>query len=260
MNAIGIFPFGQEIISVIQRDRGNKDVFVLGVYASAVHARWVPLGPLKGIRALAVSSEPEIFWRGENARDIIGSIDIPESAGRLFPAAASLNGPSGRALDKFYLDPLRKSRSQAWLCDLVPYSCLNPHQAKAIKERYLPAAKRLGLPIPSWPRVPKEVTDKDRRMEIESELLQSEAEIFITLGDLPLRWFTRYYGSEGRLRDYGEKPGQYGRLHPLTIGSQLIYLLPLVHPRQASKLGSHSSMWSSVHEHWIRNIAPGLHV
>ena len=40
MNPIGHFPSGQPILPVRQADRKPKRVFVLGVYASAVHARW----------------------------------------------------------------------------------------------------------------------------------------------------------------------------------------------------------------------------
>ena len=35
------FPFGQELKEVEQKDRAPKEAFVLGVYASAVHARWL---------------------------------------------------------------------------------------------------------------------------------------------------------------------------------------------------------------------------
>ena len=35
------FPFGQPVRRVEQQDRAPKRVFVLGVYASAVHARWI---------------------------------------------------------------------------------------------------------------------------------------------------------------------------------------------------------------------------
>jgi len=41
MNVFGTFPFGQPIRKVEQRVRSKKRVFVLGVYASAVHARWI---------------------------------------------------------------------------------------------------------------------------------------------------------------------------------------------------------------------------
>jgi hypothetical protein len=68
------FPFGQELKKVEQKDRSPKKVFVLGVYASAVHARWTDKnGDLK-VSALAVASEPSIFWTSENADKIISSI------------------------------------------------------------------------------------------------------------------------------------------------------------------------------------------
>ena len=35
-----LFPFGQKLHPLVQEDRTPKKVFVLGVYASAVHARW----------------------------------------------------------------------------------------------------------------------------------------------------------------------------------------------------------------------------
>ena len=37
---IGIFPFGQEVQKVEQDECSPKQAFVLGVHASAVHARW----------------------------------------------------------------------------------------------------------------------------------------------------------------------------------------------------------------------------
>ena len=60
------FPFGEELKPLKQQDRTPKKVFVLGVYASAVHARW-SLGPRKEdlmCAAMAVASEPRIFWDG----------------------------------------------------------------------------------------------------------------------------------------------------------------------------------------------------
>jgi len=34
------YPFGETVHPLVQQDRTPKKVFVLGVYASAVHARW----------------------------------------------------------------------------------------------------------------------------------------------------------------------------------------------------------------------------
>ena len=65
------FPFGQELQKVEQKDRSPKQAFVLGVYASAVHARWLDKDGKQIVSALAVASEPEIFWRGEDSQKII---------------------------------------------------------------------------------------------------------------------------------------------------------------------------------------------
>jgi hypothetical protein len=79
MSALGTFPFGQPVKVVAQQDRGPKRVFVLGVYASAVHARWVGADGKKDVvKALAVASEPYIFWRGDGAEKIIRGIAIPK--------------------------------------------------------------------------------------------------------------------------------------------------------------------------------------
>lgn len=66
------FPFGEPVRRLEQQDRTAKPVFVIGVYASAVHAKWINLG--KTIcQALAVARESEYFeskakWRRERKR------------------------------------------------------------------------------------------------------------------------------------------------------------------------------------------------
>lgn len=49
-----IFPFGQELKEVFQLERVQKDIFVLGVYASAVHAKWLNINNKVVIQALPV--------------------------------------------------------------------------------------------------------------------------------------------------------------------------------------------------------------
>src|SRR5437870_1786553 len=102
-----VFPFGQPLQKVEQKNRTKMKAFVLGVYASAVHAKWIGADGKIKVSALAVASEPSIFWAGENAQETISGIEIPMELGRLgVPANPSLNGASGRALDEFYLKPL----------------------------------------------------------------------------------------------------------------------------------------------------------
>ena len=72
------YPFGEIVQPLVQKDRTAKQVFVLGVYASAVHARWKK-GNKIVCQALAVASEPRIFWDGnpDEAKEIISKIHIP---------------------------------------------------------------------------------------------------------------------------------------------------------------------------------------
>ena len=243
--SMGHFPSGQPIRPVRQATRSSKRFFVLGVYASAVHARWTHPDGRTRIAALAVASEPEIFWTGQGAEQIIAGITPPDRTGRLEPAGAHLNGPSGRALDECILSPLGLSRADTWLCDLVPHSCMNPSQEAALRREH--------LPIPDWPRVPTVLADANRRLEILAELEASQASVLITLGDHPLRWFASLFGAKPRLSDYGETAATYGQLHPLVINGRTLNLLPLAHPRQIARLGAHSDKWAALHAAWQTN-------
>lgn len=249
------FPFGNPIIPVRQECRGKRRVFVLGVYASAVHARWVSEDGQILIRALAVASEPSIFWRGSDVENIINSIPVPTGAGRLLPANRSLNGPSGKALDDCILSPVGITRDQAWLCDLLPESRCNPSQKSALEREYLPRMKLLGLPEFNFPPVPKVLATNERVDEISEELLAAKPDVLITLGDLPLKWYTSCFGSKKSLKGYGTGIDNYGGLHDITIDGYKLQLLPLVHVRQAGRLGNHSKEWAELHEIWVNTKA-----
>lgn len=252
-----IFPFGQELKEVFQLERVPKDIFVLGVYASAVHAKWLNINNKVVIQALAVSSEPYIFWRGDGADNIIAEIKIPKKLGRLVPANSNLNGPSGKALDQMYLNPLGCNRSDSWLCDLVPHSCLNPSQSKAIQQYYNPLIAEYDLPIPNIPPVPKVLANEIRIQEIISEITVSHPKLIILLGDEPIKWFLTKYAKEyTRLEHFGYTVDLYGRVHRLVIEGKDQNFLPLVHPRQAAGLGNHSRNLRELHTYWITNVAP----
>jgi hypothetical protein len=256
-----VFPFGQPVIPLTQQDRSPKNVFVLGVYASAVHARWIYTDKDESnnknktrITALAVASEPYIFWTGEGAEDIIAGINMPDGAGKLVAAAENMNGPSGRALDKFFLEPLGIGREKAWLCDIVPYSCRNPGQDKAIQDKYVPLMKRCGLPEATTSTVPQPLCNDERRKQILAELQESGADTMILLGDEPIRWFLSHFDKRWRrLGDFGETPETYGKKHRVTVAGRDYEVLPLVHPRQASRLGAHSEKWHRLHREWVEN-------
>lgn len=255
MNIPYKFPFGKNVTTVEQKDRAHKKVFVLGVYASAVHAKWLDTNNRVVVNALAVASEPYIFWRGDNAKKIIAEIKIPPALGKLIPAASNLNGPSGNALDNYFLKPLGITRDDAWLCDLVPHSCRNLKQKEAIEREYEPLISKYALSSATLPPVPEELTDEKRRKEILSEIHEANPETIILLGNEPVKWFLKYYDNRwNTLSDFGDEFGQYGKVHEAGIEGRTYKILPLCHPRQAAKLGSHSAKWTRLHEEWMQRM------
>lgn len=250
------FPFGQQVQEVVQKDRSEKQVFVLGVYASAVHAQWIDVNNKTKVKALAVASEPYIFWRGDKADEIIEQIEIPKSLGKLAPAHRQYNGPSGIALDDLILEPLGLSRIDVWLCDLVPHSRVNPSQRKAIINNYEPFIEEYDLPIPTVPEIPGQLTDHKRRAAILEELIESDADTLILLGDKPIIWFLKYYDQRWKkLSDFGQNEDSYGQLHSTQIKRKTIKILPLAHPRQIAKLGRSSAKWYEYHQTWMHQSA-----
>jgi hypothetical protein len=171
------YPFGEVVKKVEQEDKNPKEWFVLGVYASAVHAKWIGNDGRIKIKALAVASEPEIFWKGDRERGekIISQISVPTEIGRLELADERFNGPSGIELDRSYLEPLKLTRSKVWLCDLLPYSRLNDGQIKAINREYEPLRLKYGLSEITLGKVQSRFCNTQRIEEILDELRQSKA-------------------------------------------------------------------------------------
>ncbi|WP_437622978.1 uracil-DNA glycosylase family protein [Sorangium sp. So ce1151] len=252
----GTYPFGSKLRPLFQEDRSPKRLFVLGVYASAVHAKWIGLDGRVLVRALAVASEPVIFWDGSGADRVIARIDVPALAGRLEPAGLAFNGSSGRSIDDDFLSSLGVARKDAWLCDLVPHTCLNPQQCAAIGREYEPRRHDCGLPQVDLPQVPRIFADDRRRAEVLDEIEEAQPEVIILLGDQPIRHFLSYQERRWRkLADFGD---DYGRLHPVVMRDRRYQVLPLAHPRQVRGLGTHSTDWRLRHEVWKREVAPGL--
>jgi len=229
------FPFGQKLTNVQQTETTpNKEVFVLGVYASAVHAKWLDKDNKVIVQALAIASEPEIFWTGEGVEKIIEDIHIPKELGRLVPANQNLNGPSGKALDDKFLKPLGYSRVQAWLCDLLPESRVNPNQKKAVN-LYNDIAGQYGLPLSTIPEFREDgirENAKQRLLEILHDLEISGAKTIILLGDLPIRWFLHYFDKRVKLTQFGNSKETYGQRHDIVINNRLYSVIPLCHPPQ----------------------------
>jgi len=252
------FPFGQPLTRVQQTNiSSDKEVFVLGVYASAVHAKWLnPDGSVK-VQALAVASEPEIFWRGDNAKDIIAGIDVPKELGSLVPANENLNGPSGRAIDELFLKPLGFTREKAWLCDLLPESRVNPNQKKAVEiYNNLVRTSGINLPIANIPEFDEDeikMNAVQRKDEILKELKASGARTILLLGDLPIKWFLHFFDKRTKLSQFGDTADTYGQTHEVVINGRTYDVIPLCHPRNAARLGAFSKKWADLHDGWVKN-------
>jgi hypothetical protein len=110
----------------------------------------------------------------------------------------------------------------------------------------------LHLPEASIPPVPKRFASRERAEKIGEEFLRSRAPTLITLGDIPLKEFVCGLGLAKRasIANFGIAPDQYGRRHSLRLEGHHFELLPLVHPRQAAKLGLHNPILAAVHDAW----------
>ena len=249
------YPFGEEVHRLVQQDRNPKKVFVLGVYASAVHARWKKGNEII-CQALAVASEPRIFWDGnkEEAKEIISRIQIPKELGTLEPAGSHLNGPSAKVLDEHILAPLGYTREDAWLCDLLPETRINSSQKKVIEERYNPLIEQYGLNPVTIPDRPTAFCDQKRSEEILSELKESQAGLLVLLGDIPIKQFLNRVAKVdyASLQEYADIFG-YGNQSSVIIDGRTISVLPLAHPRQIGALGSHSEKWNVAHLQWEKS-------
>ena len=247
------YPFGEELKQVVQQDRTPKKVFVLGVYASAVHAKWKCKGKTV-CNALAVASEPRIFWDGniEEAKEIISRIKIPQGAGTLEPANPRFNGPSAKVLDDHILAPLGFTRKDAWLCDLLPETRLNDGQMKVLENEYEPKVVDYGLNKVTIPKRPYKFCDSERCKEIVAELEESKAEMLVLLGDIPIKQFLNAVASVDykTLQEYIDRHNGYGTITEAVINGKCYKILPLAHPRQIGALGSHSNNWYEEHRKW----------
>ncbi len=248
------YPFGAQLRPLTQEDQSPKQVFVLGVYASAVHARWKRDGRVV-CQALAVASEPRIFWDGdpEEAAEIIARIRVPAGLGSLEPAGSALNGPSAKVLDEHILAPLGYTRADAWLCDCLPETRLNPSQVRVIEERYRPLIAEYGLNEVTIPPRPTLFCDERRAGEITEELLRSQAKLLVLLGDIPIAQYLNRVAEVpyATLQEYVDLYG-YGNRAPATIAGRRLEVLPLAHPRQIGALGAHSERWHRAHIAWER--------
>jgi hypothetical protein len=220
-----------------------------------VHARWKKDGKVI-CQALAVASEPCIFWDGkpEDAKRIIASVAMPKELGILEPASRQLNGPSAKVLDDNILAPLGYTRKDAWLCDLLPETRLNASQVRVLKAKYEPIIKQYGLNQVTIPKRPTVFCELNRSKEILAELNESKANLLVLLGDIPIQQFLNRITKVNytSLQEYVNLYG-YGNPSKAIINGKNMNVLPLAHPRQIGALGAHNEKWFQCHLQWENN-------
>lgn len=258
MESFGTFPFGEKVRRLIQKDQTPKKYFVIGSYASAVHATWRSAEDKIFSKALPVANEPEILWKGvpSESGEIIRRIKVPPEAGRLSQPGKWVNGGVGRLFDIEILRPLDIFRTDVWLVLLIPYTVANKGQRKALN-RYTRAAGEYNLPVSNikFSNIKTSLVDHNRIRELLNELEVAKAEVIITLGDLPLYHFIRLFEPEKRTLSCFK---MYGQLHTIKINDKSYQLLPLYHPKAGEKVGSYTQQWKNVHSNWIKDTKNNL--
>ena len=163
-------------------------------------------------------------------------------------------------LDENILAPLGFTRADAWLCDCLPETRINPSQAKVIREKYNPLMEAYKLNPVTIPARPSAFCTRERSKEITEELMQSQAELLVLLGDIPIAQYLKKATDVpySTLGEYVERYG-YGNPTEATIGGKTIRVLPLAHPRQIGALGAHSEKWFLMHQEWERNYRHAHH-
>lgn len=248
--------------------------FVLGAYPSALHVRWrqprwlVDEAPVSGaIGNLAVDVEPTVFWDGDGAADLMnewkrasGFREGDERGEWEHVTTGSSNGSSGRAVKADILAPLRIEERGVWFSDVEPYYLVKRgrrgkkrEQGDAIDEDYAPLvasdANLLPAEIPAWLDI-DEIAGwglMHRRDALRREILESEAELVITLGEAARRVVAGVadVASGGVCVRLEEKMTGYGEPGRLEIGARSMRWLALIHP------GQNKPGWKEQRRRWI---------
>lgn len=271
------FPFGQPSRPrPPRRPSAEANLFVLGVYPSALHVRWTPpewavqeLG-IRTVGALAVDDEPTVFWDGSDAHHLIEEwrsrvrFIEGDDDGAWGHVQAAGNGTSGRSVFQGVLRPLGVDPEDTWFTDIVDRFFVKTgterrqQQADAITNQYAPFASKANLPsanLPSRPTRPELVrlALTEHRSRLEAEIGEAGAPVIITLGEEARRTLTGIAdATEGQPtlplvgRGFtGENASKYGVAGTATIGGRTMKWRALAHPGQPSRT------WRMLHDSWI---------
>jgi uracil-DNA glycosylase len=257
------FPFGQPVLPRPPSATGPRPVFVLGAYPSGFHVAWWLPGRedrrTPDAKALIVDNEPEVFWDGAGAADLLEQwrrdVGFVDSWGRVALPGAGHNGPSGQWLRDKILTPLGHSRTDCWITDCLDTACLNPGQRRRIRETYLPVTGRLGLPTPNMESTPTgdgRIVREAREGHLERlsrELDTARPELIITLGNAALRVLRLLVEMDSGDPGSALAEASYGAEVQARLGARRVRWLPLVHPRSGERIPK----WRQIHLRWVES-------
>lgn len=278
------FPFGQlSTPRPPRRPAHAAELFVLGVYPSALHVRWQPptwarlglgVGP---VGALAVADEPCVFWDGADAAQRVAEWRTKvtfiegDDEGCWGHATTAGNGTSGSAVAEGVLVPFEVEPANTWFTDAVDHFFVKQgksggrrQQADAIEADYAPFAAAAGLPSASLPArpVPDELVSlaaSQHGDRLRAEFEEANAPLVVTLGEEARRVLMaiadKVDGAPAQPLDgrwFAVDEASYGRPGIARVGGMEAQCYALVHP------GQRSTGWRQLHDRWRRRVAPGL--
>lgn len=233
------FLFGKPVEPVKPRAGGQRRLFVLGAYPSALHVKWQPPGVRRPVRAVAVDNEPEPFWNGTDELERIErwkkDVEFRSEWGQV-GGCGSLNGSSGDWVMKNVLCPLECTYNEAWITD-----CLNTYfestgAAKRMDSKEIRGAvDSLGIPPRSHSPHPSESQivqlAVDGQLErLNKELATARPEIIVTLGNAALHVLRQIalFGDASIMKLRADST--YGAAIQIEIQGNLCLWVPLAHP------------------------------
>lgn len=254
-HAEGVFPFGRPVLPCVPSAVGERPLFVLGAYPSALHVRWSPpRGAGRTVRAVAVDNEPTPFWDGADEADRfeawLHAVGWQDAWGTVAPVR-ELNGSSGRWVRDLVLAPLQVEPSDAWITDCLDTYRMSTGMARALESVYRPFAAAAGLPPYSLRPHPSEAeivreSSEAHRTRLEGELRRARPSRVVTLGNAALRTFRGLIDAPGGPRKL--TPGRYASPISVEIERRPVEWLPLAHPASPRP-------YQEAHAEWTRHVS-----
>lgn len=231
------FPFGRKVTARNASAGGQRDLFVLGAYPSALHVKWTsPAGA--SVQAVPVDDEPEPFWNGhdvvERTEAFLRWLSPDPAIDGSFAITQQFNGPSGKWVDDNVLAPLSATRSTAWITD-----CLDTYRASSGVE-----GRRADLPPfhlqphPSESEIVNEAIEQhtDR---LRAELRRCRPATIATLGNAAARVMAHLLERKPTLvslEGYGAPAG-------LRLNGRSVKWFALAHPAAPKQYQASHAQW-----------------